>query len=243
VNRRLILTYHSIDSTGSVISIEPQTFRAQMACLASRGVLVRPLHELPHASEGIAITFDDGFRNFYEQAFPVLLAHNLPATVFVVSGYCGRTNDWPSQPVADIPRMPLMNWREIEEVRRYGIEIGAHTVNHSHLTTLGAAQVEREFVNCRDEIEQRTGRSVTSMAYPYGDCSSAVRESAARYFNIACGTALASVPTCCDLLHLPRIDAYYVQHPFWFQSLLSTRSAAYLVGRRALRNLRRKIFQ
>jgi peptidoglycan/xylan/chitin deacetylase (PgdA/CDA1 family) len=201
------------------------------------------LHDLTRAARGVAITFDDGFRNFYEYAFPVLLAYNLPATVFVVSDYCGRTNDWPSQPVAGIPRLPLMDWREIGEVRRYGVEIGVHTVNHNRLTTLPVAEVEREFSGCREEIEQRTGMRAATMAYPYGACNPAVRQSAAKYFEIACGTELSPLPASCDLLHLPRIDAYYLHDPFWFKSVLSTQCAAYLLARRGLRNLRRVIFK
>src|SRR6202043_11676 len=92
-----ILTYHSLDDSGSVISVPPALFRRQMDFLAASGIPVVPLNEVMKRPGSVAITFDDGFRNFADHAVPVLERHRLPATVFVVSRYCGLTNDWPSQ--------------------------------------------------------------------------------------------------------------------------------------------------
>ena len=238
--RPAILTYHSLDLSGSVISISPQTFRAQMNFLVENRVPVVPLDSIAKISTGVALTFDDGFRNFFEHAFPVLLEHRLPATVFVVSDYCGSKNTWPSQPTNQIPMLELMDWAGLREIVRYGIELGAHTATHPRLTSLPEGQINEEMLRCRSEIEQQTGVRVRSLAYPYGNANATVRICAGKHFQIACGTVLRSIPTSCDPLHLPRIDAYYLRSRFWFESLMTMQGRVYLSARRALRAMRKK---
>ncbi len=232
-----ILTYHSIDPSGSVISTAPAEFSRQMAFLAGSGIPVVPLAEVASTPGAAAITFDDGFRNFREQALPVLRRHGLPATVFVVSGHCGRANDWPSQP-AGIPKLEIMDWDELREVAAEGIELGAHTVTHPRLSQLPGAAVERELRENQCEIEQQTGRAVTTLAYPYGDSSPTVRRAAAQYFQTACGTELDFVSAGADPYDLPRIDTFYVRNRFWFDSLGTASGIAYMSARRVLRHVR-----
>src|SRR3954470_8233749 len=88
-----VLTYHSLDESGSVISIRPDVFRRQMQTLAANGVKVVPLEDLFAHPGAVAITFDDGFANLADHALPVLEHLGLPATIFVVSGYCGKRNN------------------------------------------------------------------------------------------------------------------------------------------------------
>src|SRR5215813_12064633 len=94
--RSAIFTYHSLDHTGSVISVRPDDFRRQMEALAASSVKVVALPQIRKHPDAVAITFDDGFGNFTEHALPVLERLRLPATVFVISGYCGGRNNWPS---------------------------------------------------------------------------------------------------------------------------------------------------
>jgi len=91
--RSAILTYHSLDDSGSVLSMPPSVFRRQMEFLASSSIPVVPLDEAVRRPNCIALTFDDGFRNLLDHAIPVLDRLRLPATIFVVSGYCGGLND------------------------------------------------------------------------------------------------------------------------------------------------------
>ncbi|MEO6051263.1 MAG: polysaccharide deacetylase family protein, partial [Pyrinomonadaceae bacterium] len=93
-----ILTYHSIDESGSVISTAPDVFRQQMKFLKEANWNVVSLSELaclflnktPLKSQTAVLTFDDGFRNFYTTAFPILEEYNFKATVFLVTDYCGK---------------------------------------------------------------------------------------------------------------------------------------------------------
>ena len=237
--RSCILTYHSVDATGSVISITPQMFRNQMSWLAETGTRVVPLSELKNTPAAVSLTFDDGFQNFFEHALPVLHRHGFPATVFAVSGYCGAANTWPSQPAhPQVSQLPLMSWSELEQAAKAGVSVGSHTVNHPFLSRLSEAEVEDELRLSRSIIEDRTGRSVTALAYPYGDSSAAVRQAAARHFSLACGTKLAFVSGDSDSMDLPRLDVFYLQRQFWFQGLRTEYGAAYLAARRSLRKLR-----
>ena len=240
--RSCILTYHSLDSSGSVISVHPATFRQQIEFLIESGARIVPLGAARDTPGSIAITFDDGFRNFFEHAFPVLREFRVPATVFVVSGYCGRHNDWPSQPRNDgVVTADLMSWSEVEELSRAGIEIGAHTVTHPRMSRLSNADVEEELSRCRAAIEDRTGRRVGSFAYPYGESTPEVRAAVRRQFQWACGTRLAYLTPESDAVDLPRIDMYYLQKRFWFEGLRHRRGSAYLSARGLLRGLRQRL--
>lgn len=237
-----VLTYHSLDTSGSVISVHPDTFRDQIEFLVRKSIPVVPLEQVRSRPGAVAITFDDGFQNFYDRAFPVLSRYKLPATVFIVTGYCGRSNNWPTQAKTGIPILPLMHWRQLREIASAGITLGAHSVTHPHLDQLSLAQVESELDQCRQELEQQTGKAVTTAAYPYGDSNEMVRECAGRRFSVSCGTRFAPVSDTADVTDLPRLDAYYFRSRVWFESLWSWRGSGYVMTRGLLRDVRQKFF-
>jgi len=239
--RPFILTYHSLDTSGSVVSLSPDMFRCQMEWLARSRRLVVPLQQIRETPGGVALTFDDGFRNFFQHAFPVLQRYGFPATVFVISGYCGGRNNWPTQPRnAGIPMLELMRWSEVEQVARAGIRIGCHTATHPSLTLLAESEIECELATSRAAIEDRVGRAVDMFAYPYGDNPPRVRDAVGRHFHLACGTRLAAVSPAADLLDLPRLDIYYFQNQFWFEGLGKPYGAGYVAARALLRGMRRR---
>ena len=227
----MILTYHSIDDSGSVISVSPAQFRRHMQILAEKRIRVVPLSAIRDTPGAVALTFDDGYRNFLEIAAPVLAEHGFPATVFVVSGHCGSDNGWPGQP-AFVPRLPLMSWRELEQVAAQGITIGAHSATHPFLTRLSAEQIRAELSGCRQVIETRLGVSADTLVYPYGDSDARVRQVASEVFRLACGTRLDFLTPADDPFDLPRIDAYYARDPGWFARLFSMSGRTYIALRR-----------
>lgn len=233
----LILTYHSLDVSGSPISLAPERFRHQMEWLANSETSVVPLEQAVRTRGAVALTFDDGIRNFRDIALPVLDEFELPATVFVVTGYCGRTNRWPTQP-SHIPTLGLLSWSEIEELARHGVEFGAHTVTHPNLARLEPVAAAAEMRESRIDLEDRTGRSVRTFAWPYGVSTAALRATAAEEFSLACGTDLRYMEGNYDLTNLPRIDAFYWAHPFGFQRQRSPLGRAYTQLRRTFRNCR-----
>jgi peptidoglycan/xylan/chitin deacetylase (PgdA/CDA1 family) len=232
-----ILTYHSLDRSGSVISVRPEVFRRHMEMLQENGIPVVPLVRIRESPGAVALTFDDGFRNFLEHAMPVLETHRFPATVFVVSGHCGRRNDWAGQ-ARDTPQLDLMSWSELRAIAGRSIEIGAHTANHPDLTKLSEAAADRELAGCRAAIEQEAGVPVDSFAYPYGAVNDAIRRAAQRHFAHACGTRLDFVGPGSDPAELPRLDAYYLQRLLWFDHLMRPLGRGYVRVRSSLRRVR-----
>jgi peptidoglycan/xylan/chitin deacetylase (PgdA/CDA1 family) len=237
--RSTILTYHSIDESGSVISISAELFRRQMARLAECGARVVPLKEIRRSPGAVAITFDDAYRNFLEHALPVLLEYRLPATLFVVSGRAGAVNDWSQKGYQGIPRLALMDWSELAEVVAAGVELGGHGATHADLTELGPEQARAELRRCREEIADRTGLPPACFAYPYGSTSDVVRRLAAEYYQAACGARLRYVEPNDDPFDLPRLDAYYLKNLSSFERAIQGRAGARLALRRTLRRLRR----
>lgn len=239
--RSAILAYHSLDSTGSVISITPELFRRQMECLAARRIPVVPLDELQRRPGAVALTFDDAFRSVFEHAVPELVRYGFPATVFVVSGRCGGWNDWDQKGYAGIPRLPLMSWEELKQVAAAGIELGGHGVDHADLTAIDPERAREQLRACRAAIEDRTGRRVRWFAYPYGLTAPHVLEMAREYYEGACGTELRYIAVGDDPHALPRLDAYYLRSMRRFEEAVlgGLRGAAYIAVRRSLRRIRR----
>jgi peptidoglycan/xylan/chitin deacetylase (PgdA/CDA1 family) len=235
--RSVILTYHSLDDSESVISIPPALFRRQMEFLAASGIPVVPLDQALHRPGSIAITFDDGFCNLLDHAVPVLERLRLPATIFVVSEYCGRNNNWPSQPHG-VPDLPLLSWDKLSALPPL-ISLGAHTMTHPDLRRLSAEECERELCECQGQIEQHLGRPVRCLAYPYGASSPQVRSLADRHFELAVGTSLRFLSTRSSRLDLPRIDAYYLRGWFSLERLFTESGSLYIGFRSLLRDVRR----
>lgn len=238
--RSAILTWHSLDNTGSVISTPPEVFRRQMESLAKSGIPVAPLDKIRETPGAVALTFDDGFANLAEHAFPVLERFGFPATVFVVSRHCGSSNRWSGRTEAGIPDLPLLSWGQLS-ARPGCVAVGAHTATHPHLPQLRAEECDRELRECRDDIEQRLGVRVSALAYPYGDSSCEVRLSARRYFDIAAGTALRFLSDTSDPLDLPRLDMYYFRSVALLDRLFGPPARMYLGLRNILRGVRAQI--
>lgn len=176
-----ILTYHSVDDSGSPISLSPDVFDAQMSYLHARGFSCVGLSAYLRAFEAdpscgnrlICLTFDDGYTNFLEAAMPVLLSFGFSATVFVVSGYAGRRCTW--EKMNSIPDLPLMTWQDIHDCLDNGIEVGSHSVSHAHLDRLGANELRAEIYDSKAQLEDKLGRRTETFCYPYGDTHDRVR--------------------------------------------------------------------
>jgi peptidoglycan/xylan/chitin deacetylase (PgdA/CDA1 family) len=223
-----------------VISIHPAVFSAQMQALHEGSVRVVPLERIASEPNGVALTFDDGFSNFIEHAWPVLKRHGFPATVFAVTGHVGGINNWLTQP-AGIPILPLMSWRDLATIAGEGVSIGAHTVTHPSLPALPAVEIDRELLESKVELEERLQVTVPTFSYPYGHWNSAVLESAKNHFTFCCTTELNYVDDRNNPWALPRIDAHYVRSMFWFHSMCGELGKAYIRARRSARGVRQLI--
>jgi peptidoglycan/xylan/chitin deacetylase (PgdA/CDA1 family) len=174
-----ILMYHSIsdavDSDGTPYYrtvTTPARFAEQMrflSCNGWRGVCLREgIEEIKKTVPSktreklVVLTFDDGFRDFYCNAVPVLEAFSFNATMYLPTGLivqdglrCGFNGS------------DCLTWSEVRELYSAGVEFGSHTVSHPKLIELPWAEVESEILHSKDEIEQQLGSRVRSFAYPY----------------------------------------------------------------------------
>lgn len=172
--QRLILTYHGIARRSGFNCVAKDIFRDQIAWL-KENYLVVPLAKLIENldSQGrrkahmAAITFDDGYTNFYEYAVPILEKYNCHATVFVPSAKVGHYNDW-DEGVRGFQKMPIMSFQELRELPEKIAEIGSHGISHTDLNLLQLHEVARELLESRSEIEHRTGRRVRFFSFPFG---------------------------------------------------------------------------
>jgi peptidoglycan/xylan/chitin deacetylase (PgdA/CDA1 family) len=243
---RAILTYHSIDGSGSVVSTTEAVLARQIAGLATRSVdVVDPVAILDRSGETgnqdvVAITFDDGFANFYTRAFPILARHELSATVLLVAGLCGGTSAWARQPATFRDR-ELLTWSKIQELQTAGIQFGAHSVDHPSLPLLPIDAARGQILDSKQLIEDRTGTAVECFAYPYGEYSPAIAEIIAENFAVGLSTEMGFLSHLSRPEALERIDAYYLRQPFWFDRMFQASGHSYLACRATARILKQRL--
>ncbi len=240
-SRLPILTYHSFDNSGGVLATEPARFQDAMAMLCDAGFRSIDLCEWieagrPPVERSFAICIDDGLCSILN-VLDVLERFALRSTVFLVSGWMGRDNDWPGQP-GWVPRMRLLNWSDLAMLKDAGVRFGAHTRTHPDLRRLDSRRIEDEIRGSRDEIEARTGAACRLLAYPYGAVNDRVRRGAARHVTAAFGTRLGYASREDDPHEIARIDAFYLRTDSALRALIEGRLGPRLRVRRAARCVR-----
>lgn len=234
-----VLTFHSIDDQGSVISYPPRLFTQLLDALAEKRIPVLDLDTLldPATRHGVAITFDDGMRSVYRNALPALREHGFPAHLFLATGAIDNATPWPPD-AQDGHRFEMLDWDEIAALHDGGVRIESHTHNHPDLRTLGTAQMQDECERADELIGQRLGRRPRHFAYPFGYHNRAAREFARQRYQCSVTTELKPLCRQPDRAAIPRLDAYYLQSPQRIRGLGSARLAGYLAIRNVLRNIR-----
>jgi peptidoglycan/xylan/chitin deacetylase (PgdA/CDA1 family) len=170
-----VLAYHSVDKSGSVISISPTNFRRHMEYLRYAGYQTLSLKEYfkcldidPQPSQKkVVLTFDDGFKNNYTQVFPILCELGFTATIFLATDYVAECCSWEKH--KPIPPLPLLSWDEIRQMSEHGIEFSSHTCSHPYLTQLGENEIRVELLKSKSIIEDKIHKKVDFFAHPYGD--------------------------------------------------------------------------
>jgi peptidoglycan/xylan/chitin deacetylase (PgdA/CDA1 family) len=167
-----ILLYHGVVSRAQGFDVSLDVFRRHAEAVAESGrrgerisELARSLASADHAQPQVAVTFDDGTADFCEAAWPVLAEHGLPATLYVTSGLVGTRHEG----------RPMVSWRQLEDLRDAGVEIGSHAHQHIALDLVGEQRAAMELVNSKLILEDRLQVPVRSFAYPFGYHTDAVK--------------------------------------------------------------------
>jgi peptidoglycan/xylan/chitin deacetylase (PgdA/CDA1 family) len=211
-----ILMYHRIAPGGADAlgryRLAPERFAEQLRSLRAAGFRSVGFEEVGRALRGrrplpgraVALTFDDGCRDFLTDAWPLLREHGFGATLFVVTDRVGGTNAWDASYGAPVE---LLDWDELRRLARAGVEIGSHTATHPQLTALSTEDVAREAARSRAAIIRELGAEPVAIAYPYGDVDAGVRRIAG---GVGYAYGLTTEPRRASLLDdplgLPRIE-------------------------------------
>ncbi len=166
-----ILMYHYVeyvadkgDTIRQSLNITPYTFEKQLQTLADAGYTFLTAsdmgtlfdgkkHTLP--AKAIVITFDDGYRDFYTDVYPLLQKYHAKATVYVIAGFVDYKN--------------YMTEAQLRELASSGlVDIGAHTVHHVGLQYTDQKTVKKEVEESKSLLEGMLGVPVVSFAYPDG---------------------------------------------------------------------------
>jgi peptidoglycan/xylan/chitin deacetylase (PgdA/CDA1 family) len=174
-NAAVVVVFHRVhdafDSTG--LTVRADTFERYCAFfkqhfqVVSLRELVDRMHNGARLDRHLAITFDDGYLDNYENAVPVLEKLSLPATFFVVTQFMGSTIVpwWDRQQGV---RHPWMTWDHVRSLCAKGFDVGAHTRTHVDLGRVGERVAREEILGGRLELEHELGVPVDLFAYPYG---------------------------------------------------------------------------
>ncbi len=173
-----VLCYHRVGGPLElgVTRVSPKVFRRQMHALAKAGWTTLTLDQFAAAarSDGSALriprsafllSFDDGYSELAEFAYPVISEVGFTATTFLITDYIGRPNAWDIQ----YTRKPLrhLDWSAIEAWKARGFEFASHTATHARLTWLDDARVTDELARSREILNERLG-DCPAVAYPFG---------------------------------------------------------------------------
>lgn len=165
-----ILLYHYVeyvkdpgDTIRKSLNIIPYIFDSQVKTLLDAGFTFITLADLADALDdkttldpkSVIFTFDDGYRDFYTDVYPILKKYQIKATVYIVPNFLNRPNNMDTWMIKEIAKSGL-------------VEIGAHTMNHTYLAGLPLKRVDYEIIESKKHLEKLVGHRIVSFAYPYG---------------------------------------------------------------------------
>jgi peptidoglycan/xylan/chitin deacetylase (PgdA/CDA1 family) len=229
-----ILMYHSVSENlfGKShpyyqINTSPKMFAQQMKYLRDAGYktvvpadFVEGTLPTRRREKLVSITFDDGYRDFYTHAFPILRRYGFSAIIYLATGR-----------VRKVPEVhegvEYLCWDEVREMHRNSIHFGSHTVTHPDLRSLGPEQIEYELGSSKETIESELGTCIDSFAYPYAFPEEDTRFS--RYFRdqlethgytTQVTTILGTATAKSDVFFLPRLPANTWDDPAFFKTKL-----------------------
>ena len=169
-----VLMYHSISEhcdnrKKNKWRVKPEDFERQMAWFSRNGWLSCTLSELVekdnYSAKTFCLTFDDGFEDNLTQALPILKKYRFKATIYLVTNH--KTNSW--EAYQDDRFVNLLNNKQIKKMLASGqIEFGSHTLSHCNLEKVSEEVAAKEIKQSKKIVEEKTGLSCKSFAYPYG---------------------------------------------------------------------------
>ena len=159
----MVLNYHKVVDEHMSLSVPLADFEQHMKWLKEYGytsITPEELYEfIVNGSElpekPVLITFDDGYKDNYTNAYPIMKKYGFKGTIFVVTGFLGVYDNY-------------MTWEQAKELADNGFSIESHTYSHKSMTEANDEEISKELTKSRDTIKNKLGIDADFMAYPTG---------------------------------------------------------------------------
>ncbi|RWA65382.1 trifunctional glycosyltransferase/class I SAM-dependent methyltransferase/polysaccharide deacetylase [Mesorhizobium sp.] len=214
--RMPVLMYHGVADDGPAalarFRLTPAAFGSQMAWLRANGFHAITSEQLgwsianrqPFVGRPVLITFDDGFQNFADHAWPILRANDLTAEVFLVTDLVGESARWD---VDSGPPTQLMDAGTVRRLAGEGAFFGSHLATHRAIDGLSSSELAAELLRSRMFVERWTGRPTTAFAAPFSVTDRRLGRLAKECgYRIGFGGKHGPADLDCDPIDLPRIE-------------------------------------
>ncbi|MFA5350619.1 MAG: polysaccharide deacetylase family protein [Candidatus Omnitrophota bacterium] len=201
-----ILTYHSIGYGYGSFFVAPENFIKQMEYIKKNGYEVITLDELVRGIKDkkvfkrnkVVITFDDGYKDNFEYAYPILKGFGFPATIFIITDFMDK---------GSVGGKTFLSWDEVIAMSKDKISFGSHTKTHFYL---GAVKNEEaafeEISGSKKAIEQKIGMPADYLSYPSGGFNEKIKELVADVgYKGACSTNRGFADFNSDVYELKRV--------------------------------------
>lgn len=172
----VVLLYHRVGVGRSEIDMPTGAFERHIAALAAREHVRSLTDALANDEGGVVVTFDDGYRDFYDHALPLLVRHSVPAVLYLATGLIDGVS----------PNALGLSWAQLAEAVSTGlVTIGSHTHGHADLSRADERSAEDEMRRSKELIEDRLGVACSDFAYPWAVGSAEADRVARRLFRTA----------------------------------------------------------
>lgn len=209
INYKPVLMYHRvtdikkspdkryIDHKGGKLDLDTMkvsldNFEKQMNYLKKNNYQTTNFYDNSKNGKRVIITFDDGYKDNYLNAYPILKNNNQTATIYVTVDKVINNEFMQIDQNDKVEDNMLMSVEDIIYLSKNGIEIGSHTLSHPYLDQLSYKEQEREVVESKEKLEKILSKNIVSFAYPSGMYNKDTLEIVRNNYNYAVVTARGS---------------------------------------------------
>jgi peptidoglycan/xylan/chitin deacetylase (PgdA/CDA1 family) len=181
--RAVVIYYHRVGRS-DVMSRPPEEFRKDIGflkekyeCVSLAELCERLRDGVPLRRRTVVVTFDDGYRDNFTEACPILRETGVTATFFVATGFIGTKRDFPHDSNAIRPDelhdshsddFPKLTWDDLRQMESWGFEIGSHTVNHTNIGLADETTAGREIKDSLKDLNRELGARPRAFSFPWG---------------------------------------------------------------------------
>ena len=174
----LSLCFHEVGYNDDALSVKPETFRHFLRQLKDRGYTFVDANDIVAIKKGekqmpqkaVFIGFDDGYKDNYTYAYPILKEEGAKATFFLVSNSISADN--------------RMTFDDVKQMLADGFAIGSHTVNHVRLDKLSKEEIHKELNDSKYSLETAFNTKINAIAYPGGYDNADVVNDASTIYDV-----------------------------------------------------------